>query len=498
MLRKIDRLRETGLVLSSAVLLTLSFPNFNLGALAFFAFVPLFFALDKKGYKEAFFLSYLCGLIFFGLTMYWLCHVSILGYVLLISILSVFFGLFGPFFLYAKRYALYAIFLIPASWVVLEYLRSNLFTGFGWALLGYSQYLNLPVIQIADITGAYGVSFLVMLTNVIIFIIYYRRHPRDLNACVAGILVMLAALGYGYFKLEQTDAIFKTLNVSVIQGNIPQSAKWDPLYKEKIFIVYKLLTEDAAVHNPDLIIWPETALPGFIDEKELLDKVKELAQDTKAYLLIGAPAYADPEGERIFNSAVLISEKGDTLERHDKLHLVPFGEYVPLGGWLDSLRNFIDKPIGSFSRGNEYTIFELKDRSRFGVLICFEDIFAALVRKFVAKEADFMVNITNDAWFMRTSAPYQHAQASVLRAVENRVPVIRAANTGLSCFIDRYGRITGSVKISGEEIFVMGHKTESIHPSYNRSFYNKFGDVFTFLCLTAIIITGATSIWQRR
>lgn len=490
MLREIDKIKEFALVILSSILLALSFPNYNLEPLAYVAFIPLFFALRRTSPKEAFLLSYICGLLFFGITIFWLRHVSILGYILLVAILSVFFAIFSIFFLSAIRRPLSALFAIPAFWVILEYIRSNLFTGFPWALLGYSQYLNLPVIQIADLAGAYGVSFFVMMINVAIYALLSNGIKKCRFLCIASIITVFMVLGYGYFTLNSADRTDEYLNISLIQGNIPQSMKWDPQYKEYIIDIYAQLTKEAGREGPDLIIWPETALPGFIEERGLLNRVKDLAKDTKTDLLIGAPSYR-PDREELFNTALLISKEGYVAKRYDKLHLVPFGEYIPLGKYLRFIRRFINKPIGDFAKGSEYTIFELKDKARFGALICFEDIFANLVRNFVARDVNLMVNITNDAWFMKTGAPYQHAQSSVFRAVENRVPVVRAANTGLSCFIDRDGRIIDTVKADKEEIFIAGFKTKKVALSSGGSFYTRFGDLFIFLCIAMFLVRGA-------
>jgi len=488
-LRQINGARKVFLIISSSVLLRLSFPGFNLEFLAWFALVPLLLALKDADYKEALALSYLCGLFFFGLVLFWLRHVSFPGYIVLISILSIFFAIFGVFFLHATRYPLYAVFSIPALWVFLEYTRSNLFTGFGWALLGHSQYMNLPIIQISDVTGAYGVSYLIMMVNVIIYNVLQGGVKKNLSSCLAVIVIIACVLGYGYVKLSITGDAKETLKISVIQGNIPQPLKWDPDYKEAIYGIYAGLTEDAAKDGPDLIIWPETALPDIIEKGILPVRLREAAANAAAHLLIGAASYGNPKGE-IFNSAFLISDKGSVVKKHDKLHLVPFGEYVPFAEYMDFVRRFIDKPIGELTKGSEYTIFELKEDSRFGVLICFEDIFSGLVREFALKDADFMVNITNDAWFMKSSAPYQHAQSSVFRAVENRVPVVRAANTGLSCFIDKTGRITGSVNVRNSEICVRGYKTGRVNISPDNSFYKRFGDIFIFCCLIGLILGG--------
>ncbi|OIO37392.1 MAG: apolipoprotein N-acyltransferase [Candidatus Omnitrophica bacterium CG1_02_49_10] len=266
--------------------------------------------------------------------------------------------------------------------------------------------------------------------------------------------------------------------VSVIQGNIHQGEKWDSSLKNEIFAKYERLTLEALLDKPDLIIWPETSFPGFPEEETLfIDKLAFLSKKMRADILIGAPTFADPGGYKFYNSAILIDKDNGICMQYDKAHLVPFGEYLPFERILGFVRGFSSRPIGDFEGGDEYTVFESGSR-RFGVLICFEDIFPGLVRNFTRANPDFMVNITNDAWFMRSSAPYQHAQASVLRAVENRVSFVRSANTGLSCFIDPKGRITEAVSKDEKEIFVDGFRTAEVPAGPRTSFYRRHGDIF--------------------
>lgn len=496
MLRKIRQTDRFALSAISGALLSLSFPGINISLFAYFSFVPLFFALRGAVKKEAFFISFICGLVFFGITIFWMRFVSIPGLLSLVMILSVFFGLFGQYSLRIISLPLASVFLLPAFWVVLEFIRSNILTGFGWVLLGHSQYLNIPVIQISDLTGAYGVSFFVMMVNVIIFKALGENAKKIIPAYFMVFFSIFAVLGYGYFRLNNSDTVDKTLSISLIQGNIPQPMKWDPDFRKGILDKYVSITERAAKENPDLIIWPETSLPGFMEEEGLAERVSALSKDLGTDILVGAPSYRDLDGATLYNSAFLISGDGYIGDSYDKIHLVPFGEYIPFGKYTNFVRRFIDKPIGDFAKGDDYTIFEIKGGLRFGVLICFEDIFSDLTRRFTSKGADFMVNITNDAWFMKTAAPYQHAQSAVFRAVENRIPFVRAANTGLSCFIDKYGRIFDTVNLNGQEIFVSGHKTNRISISKSRSFYREFGNVFVFICMICVIVSGRL-FWRK-
>lgn len=482
---------EVSLFLSvlSGILLALPFCLGKLWIFAWFGFVPLFFALRDKGRLQSFLLSYLCGIIFWSITVYWLIHVTLLGQLLLILYLSLYFGIFG-----VVVHRLSTFLFVPSLWVLLEYLRAHLLTGFGWALLGYSQYLNLLIIQIADISGAYGVSFLVMMGNVAVYSVCGVRLAVGVREkkFLLSILCILLAWTYGYYKISRAPrtAHRAPFKISVIQGNIPQELKWTPGAEGFILDKYLSLSQEATKDNPDLIIWPEASVPGFLGEDEwVFRSIFEKIRSIGIPLLAGTVVRA---GDKYFNSALLIDTQGEIAARYDKLHLVPFGEYIPLKNTFRFLETIV--PIGDFTPGRDYTIFRLSEFSgapaKFAVLICFEDTIPETSRAFVRKGADFLVNITNDGWFGRTSAPYQHLSASVFRAVENRVPLARAANTGVSCFIDSRGRIISSVGKGSGEIFIPGFKGESITVVSEKSLYCRTGDIFVFGCLAIVVFCG--------
>lgn len=491
--------KELFLCLLSAVFLIFSFPKFNIESLAWFGFVPLFFVLNNKSRGSAFLLSYLTGLIFWTGIIYWLVYVTLPGTIILILYLALYFAIFGLIFSHAicHRPAIVQLFFIPSIWVLLEYVRSHLFTGFPWALLGYAQYLNLPIIQIADITGVWGVSFLVMIVNVSIYqvmILGLKARERKQNYLLCA-FCLFASLSYGFYKIHSLALIpgKSTLRVSVIQGNIPQELKWIPEAAPYIQHRYARLTESASASSPGLIIWPEASFPAIWGQDERLEtEIANLAKKLKTPLLIGTVLRED---EKYFNSALLIDEAAKSTGRYDKLHLVPFGEYVPLKKTFPFLETIV--PIGEISRGAKYTIFKMKNR--FAVLICFEDLFGELSRRFAKSGAQFLVNITNDAWYKYTSAAYQHLQASVFRAVENRLFLARAANTGISAFIGPTGKILSLVQdAAGRDIFVEGIATEGLAIS-DRPFtiYTRYGDVFILLLFIFIVYYSISPILVR-
>ena len=482
-------LKKLFLCLLSAALLILSFPNFNLWILAWFGFAPLFFALQNVSKTKAFLLSYFTGLVFWLGIIYWLIHVTLPGMIILVGYLAFYFAIFG---LLAKtllaRVSKWEALFIPCLWCVLEYVRGHLFTGFPWALLGYSQFLNLAVIQIADITGSWGVSFLVMMVNIVIYRSLKRSFAKSysLYACRYAV-VLLIVLGYGIFKLSFPTPASDSpqVKISVVQGNIPQHLKWEPRARDFIVRKYITLTEPILNTRPDLIIWPEAALPVVLEEEpKYYRRVLDFTRQGERFLLFGA--VTSKEGN-FYNSALLVSGKGKLLQQYDKLHLVPFGEYIPLRRTLRFLETVV--PIGDFTAGREYTLFNLA-KLKFAVLICFEDLFPELSRRFSKNGADFLVNITNDAWFGETSSPYQHLAASVFRAVETRRYLIRAANTGVSGFIAPTGKIISLVR--GEDakaIFAPGYKTQTLSiAKTGPTFYARFGDWFILANSIYVII----------
>lgn len=496
----------------SGLLLTASFPPFDLYLLAWVGLVPLLLSLKEQDEKTGFYLGAIAGLAFFIGTVFWVTN-SIHFYggipllpaslitLLLCAYLALYPALFAAIIVCGKRKCpALLILLAPAAWTALELARTYVFSGFPWALLGYSQYRVLPMIQIANITGVYGVSFLILLVNIAVAdFLMDRKKYRGLIA--AGLLLSLA-LGYGFIQLREPQGT-DGMEVSLIQGNIEQDKKWDPLYQADVIAVYKRLTREALTRNPDLIIWPETAVPFFFGGDRPSDRA--LTQDLRAFvksnrvpLLFGSPTFEVKPGRVVHlrNSAFFLDPKGDVEAVYNKMHLVPFGEYVPLKSVLFFIEKMV-QAIGDFQSGKEYTLMTVRperpvapvrenpspDGIKLSTVICYEIIFPDLVRKFVYRGAEVMTTVTNDAWFGRTSAPYQHFAMAVLRAVENRVPVARAANTGISGFIDSNGRI-----LEKSDIFTEAQLTSSIIPGRKKTFYTRYGDIFAYACVLISIV----------
>lgn len=482
------------LAVLSGLLLRLSFPKPGLWILAWVAFLPLFFALEGQKPRKAFLLSYLSGAVFFLTTIFWLIHVTVPGMVVLSLYLAFFVAVFGvAYAFYKERMAFWqgAIFF-AALWVFLEFCRSHFFTGFPWALLGHGQAPNLWGIQAADTVGAFGVSFFVVFVNVLIFeFVNSKQRKQAIPVARLGAALALVLFWFAYGALRVAEDPKKTcfFKVAVIQGNIANEIKWATAFSEKIFKKHQLLTEIADLKSePDLVVWPETSYPDYISEGSDINRLKVLARNTATPLLVGSVMLRQ---DRYYNSALLFSSDGEHVATYDKIHLVPFGEFIPARKALPFIESIV--PIEDFTPGKEFTLLPLQGkgcpRIELAALVCFEDLFSALSRRFVQRGADILINVTNDSWFGDTSSPYQHMQASVLRAVENRVYVIRAANTGISCFIDDKGMVYAKVRDTrGKPTFVTGYQVRYVAKTGRGALYTRIGDVFAFICIFYVMI----------
>jgi apolipoprotein N-acyltransferase len=481
----------------SGILLALAFPCFNLNLLAWVAFIPLFFIINRVSWRKALIYSYISGLIFFLISIFWLTNVTGLGWFVLCLYLAIYFAIFGLsvcFLLKTKPRFLVLLLIIPCLWVTLELIRSHLLTGFGWNSLGYSQFKNLNIIQIADFSSVYGVSFLIIFVNFVLWMIIQRCRQRLIKDAflLLGLLICSVWIVFSYSSLRLKSsqaALGKFLRVSVIQPNISQNLKWDPRAREYILTTLRDLTKQAARDKPDLIIWPESAIPDFLtDDPDSFLEILEFAKELKLNLLTGVIKY---KGDIFYNSAILINSRGRLVSEYDKLHLVPYGEYIPLRKFTPFFLAAV-VGIGDFTPGKEFTIFELagKDQVKFAVLICFEDAFSDLSRNFTQKGARVLINITNDAWFGKSNQPEQHLSQSVFRAVENRVSVLRCANTGISGQISPRGQVENIVSgPKGEEIFIPGFKTFTvINQPKIITIFARFGDLFAYVCFAFCLI----------
>ena len=509
------------LALSSALLLVFSSPSFDLEFFTWIALIPLFLAIKERGLKYTFSLSFLTSIIFFEGVLYWINGVkgfNLLDNFVLGVYLSSYFGIFALLLnLISKKTKFPFIITAPVLWVSIEYLRSNAgFLALPMVLIGHSQYLNIPLIQIATLTGAYGVSFLVVMVNAALSEVTYclimkregkvpKGHRNLLLQIGIAFFIMAISLTYGFYAISH-KMHQDMINITVIQGNISQDIKWNPLFRKQNLDKHIKLTKEAVNKGEtSLIVWPETSItvPVKQDLFALLS-LTALMKEINSSLLFGSsqsPKFGSAEFRRAnnFNSAFLISYDKGFAGQYNKIHLFPFGEYLPFEGnipWPARLSSFLSE-TGTIIPGKEYTILNL-DGVQFGTVICWESIFPSMFRQFVKRGAHLMINMTNEAWFGQTAAPYQFLSSTVFRAVENRVSIARSANTGVSCFIDPYGRIIGKIQKDERDIFVEGYLTMAVPISSEKTFYTRHGDIFAYSNIIIALCMIIFSLFKLR
>ncbi len=515
--------------LGTALLLLLAMPG-RLGwwPLLFIALVPLFLFVLAKGPRQSFTAGLLAGFFYQAGMLYWIVIVlgrygglplalAVPAMLLLAVYMSLYVAVFSCLVSYflsgtgpgGKRLGLVLIFA-PALWVGLDWVRSFLFSGFPWMDLGYGLYSRPVLLQAADLGGHHLLTFLVVLVNTLFFLVAasFRQGWRGESgawtrpAGIAAMVLLILAGCYSVFRYGQVSRAAEGspgLLVALVQGNIPQDEKWTPARKEATLDVYRSLAAEAAAgKKPSLVVWPETALPFFPVNDPLFGTVTGWAADQDVWLLTGAPFFVlHSDLERTFtnavsyyNSALLIRPSGEVAGRYDKQHLVPFGEYVPLRSLLPFLEPLVES-VGNFSFGISGAPLSM-GKVKLGILICYESIFPSLARDEVAAGADVLVNITNDAWYGRSSAPYQSFAMSVLRAVETRRSLVRAANTGISGFVDPAGRI-----LAQSPIFEALSLVSSIPVMGGKTVFVRFGHRFAPACLLLSILLLAVRIRNK-
>jgi apolipoprotein N-acyltransferase len=486
--------------MTSGLTLALSFPRFDLSGLAWVALVPLVVLALSAPPRAALGWGWLVGLVFYLVLLRWLnftfrVYSALPGPLVYLPTFTLagYCGLYVGAFAAAvawiarSRSVGLALATAPFLWVATEWVRGHLMGGFPWGLLGYSQYLVLPVIQVAELGGIYAVSFLVAGVNVALGGALWQPWRRALAGLAIAAGLLAATLAFGSWRLHSSPSP-ETVRVAIMQPSIEQPLKFEPSHAASTLAVYADLTRRAGAGGPELIVWPETAVPTVLRrDPPVLGALSELAAGLRSPLLVGS---IDVEGlpARARNTAFLLTDRG-IIGRYDKIQLVPFGEYVPLSGVLGFVRGWAEF-IADLEPGSVPVVFS-GPPAPFGVVICYEGIFPELVRGFVRGGARLMINMTNDAWFGRTSGPAQHLAMYPFRAVEHRTAVVRAANTGVSAFIAPSGAIVRRL-----ELFERGTLTEPVPLRTGATFYTRFGD---WLAWVAVVVSGGslTAAWVR-
>ncbi len=511
---------RAALAVASGLALALAFPKFDVNFIAWVAFVPLLLAVDGESHRNVFLYSWLQGFACYTASIYWvtitLHHfaglpvvLAILPLLLLAAVIALYTGVavWAAAFVTA-RLGLSMVLTLPIAWTAVEWIRTYFPIGFPWNLLGYVAYQNLTLVQFAEFTGVYGVSALIVFFNVVLYVVLFRRESPRIQGISLGVLsaCIASAWIFGTLRIAQLDRAQPagSLRFAMVQGDIPQSIKWDPNFRESSFSVYVQQTEQAARLGADLIVWPEAAasfffqptdqyFSAFSDDAPYRQRLLQLAVDTGVPILFGAPALGEEDGRLgFYNRAYLVSKAGAVVAWYDKIQLVPFGEYVPLRSLLGAFVNRIVAGFGDMFPGSQQTIFDVNG-AHLGVLICYESIFPNLARMAVNRGADILVNITNDAWYGESSAPYQLLAMAAMRSIETKVPLVRVANTGISAVIDPTGQITARTPL-----FKRGTEIERVQWRPRRTLYTVVGDLFAEICFALLALAILLALFRPR
>ncbi len=434
----------------------------------------------------SFIYGYIWGLVFNLGTLYGVFWATIGGALGMLAAASVFFATIALAYKYVSNKSKTLGYIIwPILWVGWDYLRTLTELNFPWTDLGYSQAYYLPTIQLAEVFGVFGISLMIHVVNVLLYISVkaeFKSKIRRISLIAAVVLPLLFTL-YGWIRVP-SETEKGNLDIALVQGNITREIKWEKGGRAVSFSTYLNMTRDALEHDPDLVIWPETATPYYLLHKQRhLKRVKELVDSSNTSILTGTPHYVSMnKGEYVyFNAAALITPDADSIPHYEKVKLVPGSERIPYSGRFKVLKE-IRLGNADFSSGRYRTIFSI-DETKFAVAICFESAFPDYCAEFCRVGAEFLVVITNDMWFGPSGMPYSHAAMSVFRAIENRVPLARCANTGVSMFVDKYGRVSGETP-TYERMNSYG----SIKPEKSTSVYNRLGDFLPRGCVFGSLI----------
>ena len=479
----------------SGILLALSFPRYGYPVLGWVALAPLIVSLFEVRpgpvefqRRRTFLLGFAAGLGYFGGTVYWTGTVvsqfgglswpigMVVG-ALLVAYLALFPALFSMCLGWlGARYGSRAVLLAPAVWVTSELGRTYFWSGFPWLLLGYSQATVLPIAQFASVVGVFGMSALVALVSTAFAYVVISRSRASAITVVVTAAALSAVSVWGTRRLENNGLLQqgRPVRVALIQGNIPQEQKWDDAHAGEILNAYLTLTREAAAKGAQLVIWPESSTPfPFLDDKVGGERIRTLVRETGIELLLGSDQ-VDHRTKAYYNAAFLVRKDGTVAGVYQKMHLVPFGEFVPLQQLLFFVGPLVEQ-VGGFTAGRDMVMLPTS-HGPISTAICYEIVFPRLVGESVWRGSQLLTTITNDGWYGHSSAPYQHFLQASMRAIEQGRYLARAANTGITGFVDPYGRV-----VQKTEIFERAILVDDVRLLDGRTIYGKIGDLFAYI-----------------
>ncbi|MBF0273691.1 MAG: apolipoprotein N-acyltransferase [Nitrospinae bacterium] len=513
------------IALAGGILQALAFPFTNIASFSFIALIFLFIVTNTNGrLKQHFFYGFAWGFSFFSVLIYWIIEtvhifgklpllISLGAYLLLVVYLSLYPAIFALFIawlfkkldvnIFYNRLLLYLS--LPSAWIILEQVRGNFMSGFPWGVLGYSLVSWQEMVQMAEFTSVYGVSFFIVLINVLIFFLIgseikysgFKQFTLGKKEKFAILCLLFILIGGNYFmgsqliKKYEAQINNESLKVGLLQGNISQEIKWNENFRDETILKYFKLQKEAIRSGAKLIIWPETSFPLYLLREDFfLTIFTNQSLSNNVYIIAGTPDYIlEGQGNSYSITNTALFFRPDNLdqkklpERYDKIHLVPFGEYVPLKKWLPFIDKLVEE-VGNFRSGEGAQLFS-NGAFSLSPFICFEIIFPEEVRNSINQGANLIVHITNDAWFGKTAAPRQHVEIVQMRSIENRVASVTAANTGISNIISNTGKVIKETKLMEETVLV----GDVFLSTGERTFYGKNGLWLLYLSYGIILLT---------
>lgn len=472
----------------------LSFAPTYLFFILFFSFPTLLFLLsNSKSLKESFFLGWGFGFGFFLCGLYWISYALLVeqdmfgwlipfAVTLIPAVLALYIGFITVLLHRIRKDTISITISFVSLWVLVEMLRTKLFTGFPWLTLGYSLSNKITLIQSASLFGVFGLSFVVLviaLTPFVLFKKYKKSKFVSIFYTTCAISIFTLNFMYGAWRLDNADREFLPHSVRVVQPNIKQSIKWDNSYRSKNLRKIMALSSKGGNESQTYIIWPEAAVTYFLDDKNTRDVIKETIPE-KSYLITGGTRISRTGDLKIMTSLFVIGSDGEIVDYYDKMHLVPFGEYIPLRNFIPFNISKLTHGLLDFTEGKIVKIITPKEGyPSFRGLICYESFFPQETL-FDNQRPNFLVNITNDAWYRNSPGPYHHLDITKFRAIEYGIPMVRAANTGISAMINQYGEILQQLDLDQEGYFV--YKLPKCQKS--KTLYNLYDNNIIIFLLT--------------
>lgn len=484
--------------------------------MAFIALTPLYVALTGwtgrpgawRGVsgRRGFALGLITGVVHYAGTVYWtsdtvatfgglpwLVAIPVAG--LLVGYMALYVALASAAAaLLIRRFGAAGLALAPVTWVAAEYARAHILGGFPWIPLGNSVVSLLPLVQIASVTGVYGVSWLLALLNALVALAAISAGPRRTAAVAAALGLIITTSVWGSLRLadNRLNAAGTPLRIALVQGNVPQTEKWEPARAPEIYARYLRMSREAAAAGAELTIWPESATPFYFDEEPLsASELRQLVNETRVPILFGTDEIEPGSPPRYYNSAFMLNSDGATAAVYRKIFLVPFGEYVPFGQLLTFVAPLVEA-VAAFSPGGRVTMLPVKGHM-ISTAICYEVVYPHLIRDGVREGSELLTTITNDAWYGHTSAPHQHFALATMRAIEQGRYLARAANTGISGIVDPYGRVLARSSLF-ETTTLMGE----VRLLQERTIYARIGDVTAQLAVLLTLAGLGAALWVPR